>query len=498
MQIDITIDSSIDNKISRATKSIPRDLQWRILYGILIISDFLMIGAAFRLAYYIRFEIGFELFQESALPSLPYYQLLAAFLIGLWILIYTFSGLYNRNHLLIGTEEYSRIFSATSTSFLIIIILGFLQPELIIARGWLIMAWAFTFLFTSLGRFLLRRIVRGLRNYGYYLSPALIIGANQEGRWLAGQLLNWRVSGLHVIGFIDKKEPPKSILFNNLRCLGDVDQLDHIIKKYNVEEVILASSAYSSRDALLDIFKKYGTRDDIKVRMSSGLYEIVTTGLTVSEIAYVPLVNVNKVRLTGLDSVIKLIMDYAITIPGLILISPFLLLFAMLIKLDSPGSIIHRRRVMGVNGKIFNAYKFRTMLINGDELLDTKPELKEELARTHKLKNDPRVTRIGHFLRKYSIDEFPQLINVLKREMSLVGPRMISPEEIPQYKQFELNLLTVRPGITGLWQVSGRSDIEYDERVQLDMYYVRNWTIWLDIQLLLQTIPAVLKGRGAY
>jgi lipopolysaccharide/colanic/teichoic acid biosynthesis glycosyltransferase len=151
---------------------------------------------------------------------------------------------------------------------------------------------------------------------------------------------------------------------------------------------------------------------------------------------------------------------------------------------------------MGVNGKTFDAYKFRTMYINGDELLD--PELKDELAKTHKLKNDPRITRIGRILRKFSIDEFPQMINVLKHDMSWVGPRMISPEEVPQYKQFDINLLTVQPGITGLWQVSGRSDIGYDERVQLDMYYVRNWTIWLDIQLLLQTIPAVLKGRGAY
>jgi lipopolysaccharide/colanic/teichoic acid biosynthesis glycosyltransferase len=153
---------------------------------------------------------------------------------------------------------------------------------------------------------------------------------------------------------------------------------------------------------------------------------------------------------------------------------------------------------MGLNGKQFRALKFRTMVTNGDEILERHPELKEELARNHKLKNDPRITRVGAFLRKFSLDELPQLFNVLKREMSLVGPRMISPQEVSMYKQFDMNLLTVLPGITGLWQVSGRSDISYEERVRLDMYYVRNWSLWLDFQLLFQTIPAVLKSRGAY
>ena len=151
-----------------------------------------------------------------------------------------------------------------------------------------------------------------------------------------------------------------------------------------------------------------------------------------------------------------------------------------------------------MNGKTFDAFKFRSMHVNGDQILEAHPELKAELALNQKIKNDPRITRVGRFIRKASIDELPQLINVLRREMSLVGPRMISPEEVVKYSQWDINLLTVRPGITGLWQVSGRSDVSYEERVQMDMYYIRNWTIWLDIQILINTIPAVLKGRGAY
>jgi lipopolysaccharide/colanic/teichoic acid biosynthesis glycosyltransferase len=228
------------------------------------------------------------------------------------------------------------------------------------------------------------------------------------------------------------------------------------------------------------------------------LYEILTTSLTVNEFAYVHLVYVNKVRLTGSDNIMKFFLDYLLAISSLIILSPFLVLIAFLVKISSPGPILHRRLVMGLNGKKFNALKFRTMVVNGDEVLDKYPELKEELASNHKLKNDPRITRIGAFLRKFSLDELPQLLNVLKRDMSLVGPRMISPEEVSMYKQFDMNLLTVLPGITGLWQVSGRSDISYSERVRLDMYYVRNWSIWLDLQLLSQTIPVVLKSRGAY
>jgi lipopolysaccharide/colanic/teichoic acid biosynthesis glycosyltransferase len=138
------------------------------------------------------------------------------------------------------------------------------------------------------------------------------------------------------------------------------------------------------------------------------------------------------------------------------------------------------------------------MHVNGDEILAAHPELQQELAQNHKLKDDPRVTRMGMWLRKFSLDELPQMFNVLRLEMSWVGPRMISPAEMDKYDRWDMNLLTVRPGITGLWQVSGRSDVSYDERVRLDMYYIRNWSIWQDLQILFQTIPVVIKGKGAY
>ena len=473
-------------------------MQWRLYIAALILSDAATIIAAFLFAYYLRFELFVQYFDPGAVISFERYRFLLYSMPILWLAIFAVNGLYVKGNLLGGTREYSRIFRSASEGFLLMVLAGFLSPTLIIARGWLLLTWGSTFLFVAAARLLLRRVVYALRKKGFFLTPAVIVGANQEGRWLAEQLLQWQTSGLHLIGFVDKKIPVTFPLFHGLSSLGSVDQLGDIIERYGIGEVILASSAISTRDYLLDIFRRYGVTDKVNIRMSSGLYEIITTSLTVNEYAYVPLVQINKVRLTGIDNIAKFILDYALTIAVLISLWPFLVFVAFLVKASSPGPVLHKRLVMGLNGKQFHALKFRTMVINGDEVLDQYPQLKEELGKNHKLRNDPRITRIGAFLRKYSLDELPQLLNVLMRDMSLVGPRMISPEEVSMYRQFDMNLLTVLPGITGLWQVSGRSDISYDERVRLDMYYIRNWSIWLDLQLLFQTIPAVLGSRGAY
>jgi exopolysaccharide biosynthesis polyprenyl glycosylphosphotransferase len=457
-----------------------------------------MASIAFRVAYIVRFDLSIPIFKQDANPSISDYQTLVLILIPIWLGIFAMAGLYNRQNLLGGTREYSLIFNSTTIGMFTVISAGFLVPEFIFARGWLLLAWAFVFLFTAVGRFIIRRIIYSLREHGYYLSPAIIIGANEEGISLAEQLLSWKSSGLHVLGFVDAKEAPGTRIYQHLHSFGKIDQLDSIVKQYGVEEIILASSAFSSRDNMLDIFKTYGVASGANVRMSSGLYEIITTGLTVKEFAFVPLVGINQLRLTGFDKFLKLALDYCVTIPGVILVLPAMLIIAILIKLDSHGQVIHRRRVMGVNGKQFDAYKFRTMHTNGDEILEHYPELQKELQENHKLKVDPRVTRMGEWLRKTSLDELPQLFNVIKGEMSLVGPRMITEAEIDMYNQWDINLLTVRPGLTGLWQVSGRSDVSYEQRVRYDMYYIRNWSFWLDLQLLFQTLPAVLKRRGAY
>jgi exopolysaccharide biosynthesis polyprenyl glycosylphosphotransferase len=288
-----------------------------------------------------------------------------------------------------------------------------------------------------------------------------------------------------------------SRILGDLPILGAVGDLDDVIERHRIKELIISTSSLS-RGEMLSIFERYGFSESVNLRLSSGLFEIITTGLNVKEFAYVPLVGVNKVRLTGTDRILKATMDLTVAALSLMVTAPVLALIAIAIKLDSPGPLIYRRRVMGVNGKVFDAFKFRTMHVNGNEILADLPHLREELTENFKLRADPRVTRLGSWLRKLSLDELPQLVNVLRREMSLVGPRMISPEEMEKYEPWGLNLLTVHPGITGIWQVSGRSDVSYEERVRMDMHYIRNWTIWMDLQVLFQTIPAVLRGTGAY
>lgn len=195
---------------------------------------------------------------------------------------------------------------------------------------------------------------------------------------------------------------------------------------------------------------------------------------------------------------IRIVIDYLFVSITVLLLLPFVLPIIILIKLDSHGPILYRRRVLGLDGVPFDAFKFRTMVVNGDTLLKVRPDLQQELATNHKLIVDPRVTRIGRFLRRTSLDELPQLINVLRGEMSLIGPRMITSAELPMYGIQADTLFTVRPGITGLWQVSGRSNLDYATRVELDMHYIQNWSIWLDMMILWRTPFVVLKGEGAY
>ena len=199
---------------------------------------------------------------------------------------------------------------------------------------------------------------------------------------------------------------------------------------------------------------------------------------------------------------IKRAIDILLSTAAIIFLIPVWLLIAFAIKIESKGPVIHKTKRLGKNGSFFIKYKFRTMIPNGEEvlqkLLQSNPALKEEYENNYKLSNDPRVTRVGAFLRKTSLDELPQFLNILKGEMSLVGPRDIIPPELERhYNHCKQKFLSVKPGLTGLWQVSGRSRLPYEKRVELDMYYIDHRSLWLDLKILLKTIPAVIKGEGA-
>jgi exopolysaccharide biosynthesis polyprenyl glycosylphosphotransferase len=490
--LEISGSSLVSKNISALSPAVQR----RLFIGTLILVDILTLVVAFLGAYFLRFETGFSIFYNN--QNSPYfsYLLLSVCVLPLWLALFWMYHLYDWQTLLGGMQEYANIFQACLTGGVVLALSEFVL-KWIVARGWVGLFCLFTFLLMVVGRFTMRRLAYGLRRNGYLTSVAVIVGANEEARALGEQILAWPTSGMNLIGFVDDRSEVGSKVFGRLPVIGTLSGLDEIVAKYQVEELIIASSAVE-RESLVNVFKRYGVSPNVRLHLTSGLFEIITTGLRVKEIASVSLINVNRARLTGTDVFLKTLLDYGLALPLLVCLAPLFLLIAFLIKLDSPGPILYRRKVMGLNGSQFDAFKFRTMHIDGDALLTATPELLDELATKHKIKGDPRITRIGQFLRKYSLDELPQLFNVLRREMSLVGPRMISPPELKNYGQWAMNLLTVRPGITGLWQVSGRSDVSYEDRVRLDMFYIRNYNIWLDLHLILRTIPVVIKGEGAY
>lgn len=195
---------------------------------------------------------------------------------------------------------------------------------------------------------------------------------------------------------------------------------------------------------------------------------------------------------------LKYALDRVLAAAFIVMLAPIWLLLASVVRLSSPGPVIHRRRVLGYEGTLFDAFKFRTMVADADHRLREDPALRDEFVREMKVRDDPRLTPVGRWLRRTSLDELPQLVNVLRGEMSLVGPRMIAPEEADKYGAFLARRLSVRPGITGLWQVSGRQDVDYARRIELDREYLDRWSLWLDLAILLKTVPAVLTMRGAY
>jgi exopolysaccharide biosynthesis polyprenyl glycosylphosphotransferase len=490
----ITAYPSTSRKVGSAARIWP-ERNWAL--SLLVFADTVAVGLGFLIAYVLRYETQIPIFYHPEDSVFERYGQYIVVLIPIWLVIFALFRLYDPHILFGGLEEYARVFNACTTGIMLVMVASFLAPGLVIARGWLLLSWFSVTVTTGVGRFFARRVVYCVRARGRFQTTMLIVGVDEESKAICDQLTSNPSAGVHVVGFVDDNLPRGTEVLPGLHVIGTTDTLRGLAHQSGVKEVLISSSALS-RESLLEIFHSFSTADDVNLRLSSGLFEILTTGLRVKEIGHVPLLSVNRVRLTGWDLILKKVLDLIVATVGLILLSPGFLLAAIAIKRASPGPVFHRRRVVGVNGKEFDALKFRTMVANADALLEQNPELKAQFEENFKLKDDPRITSVGRLLRKTSLDELPQLFNVLRGEMSLVGPRMITRQEIAKYGKWNTNLFTVKPGITGLWQVSGRSDVDYDSRVRLDMHYIRNYTIWLDLQILFQTIPAVLRKSGAY
>ncbi len=445
-------------------------------------------------AYYLRFQV------------LPYYNpvspdfyiRLTAIAVPFWLAVFAIYRLYHPEYLFGGLQEYAYVFNACTAGLIGMIFYGFLDRHGSeeISRGWLVIAWGLSVITTGAIRFLYRRVIYRLRRRGLFTRRTLIVGTNDEGQSVAAQLRAAPEAGMEVVGFLSPvSEVPSRI--DGLPVWGGLSVLGTLVQQLGVEEVIVVPTALR-REELLELYRDWSREERPRIRLSSGLYELFTTGVQVQEIGFVPLFSLNRTRITGMDAWMKAALDYVGAVALLLLLWPLMLLIALLVRLDSPGPVIYRRRVVGLKGRVFDAYKFRTMIVDAEAYLEAHPGLKAEWEQTGKIRNDPRVTRVGRWLRRTSLDELPQLFNILRGEMSLVGPRMITPAELPRFGRWQHNLLIVKPGLTGLWQISGRADLSYEDRVRLDMYYIRNYTIWLDLKILLQTVWVVIQGKGAY
>jgi exopolysaccharide biosynthesis polyprenyl glycosylphosphotransferase len=478
---------------SSSRQMLARQVQRRLYLSALVLSDVLALGLAFGLAYFLRFSLDLEIFEVTMLRP-EVYLVLAAAISPLWILLFYLLRLYDLHYLLGGTQEYSHVFNACTLGMMVLISFTFFA-KIIVARGWIVLFWLLTVLCVGVFRFAMRRIAYAFRRRGYLQIVTLIVGADTEARAIAKQLETTPTCGAAIIGFLD--DQPHEQKIDGLPILGSISAVQQIVARYGVEEVLLSTPALS-REQIIAIHQAFAESNDVEIRLSSGLYEILTTGARIKEWSSIPLISLNKVRLSDIETWVKTLIDYSLSMLVLLMFLPLFALIAFLIKFDSPGPFLYRRRVLGRGGREFNALKFRTMYMDGDKILARYPSLRAELQANHKLKQDPRVTRMGRWLRRYSLDEVPQLFNVLSGRMSLVGPRMISPAEVEMYGRWRMNLLTVKPGLTGLWQIGGRSALSYEERIRIDMQYIRNYSIWLDFLILFQTIPVVLRGQGAY
>ncbi|MDR3304307.1 MAG: undecaprenyl-phosphate galactose phosphotransferase WbaP [Treponema sp.] len=360
-------------------------------------------------------------------------------------------------------------------------------------------AFAISFVFSTFIVLICRSGMHSvLRKSRFGGIPAVIYGSGALGKLVVDRLLDSLKTGYLPVLILS--EDAEVDAYRGVPVLHDINLGPELVRRYNIKMAIVAIpelderkltqllnysvSAFRYNVLIPDFFR--ATNIWMTVRDFDGLLGFVTS---------------HRLKM-GWNLALKRFMDLSLTIVGGLVILPALLLLARIVKVSSPGPVLYGHWRLGCNGKRFKAYKFRSMAIDADvrlqKLLAENPVMREEWEASHKIKNDPRVTRIGRFLRRTSLDEFPQLINILKGEMSLVGPRPIVDDEVPKYGEDFKRIFSVKPGLSGLWQVSGRSDTNYSERVLFDTYYLQSWSVWLDLWILYQTIIAVFRGRGAY
>jgi exopolysaccharide biosynthesis polyprenyl glycosylphosphotransferase len=325
-----------------------------------------------------------------------------------------------------------------------------------------------------------------------YRRRAVLVGSGKHLEEVADALASRSRAAVDVIGYFSLTPRPQ----NGLRSLGELDQLPEVITNERVQEVIIADPDFPQERAveLVDVCHQRG----VAVRIAPSTMEILIDRAEFMPGQTVPLFTLRPPVFEGIDFALKRCFDLVMSIAGLVILSPVLLASALAVRLSSRGPVIYRSVRPGMAGKPFHCFKFRTMREHADQVQDDLESLNEKSGALFKIRQDPRLTPIGGFLRRYSLDELPQLVNVVRGEMSLVGPRPLPMRDFERLEEWHKKRYLVLPGITGLWQVSGRSELDFDDLVRLDFLYLERWSVLLDLQILLKTIPAVLSRRGAF
>lgn len=477
-------------------------LRRKFLIGIYKLSDLLIVSLAGvisrALLLYSTGQLALD--QFLAIEITIKHALLIISSLFLWHATFSSLGLYESKRFSSPDSEVKDILKATSLGTLFIFVLITLSlPEFALP------AFLFTFWGASSGitvgvRKLMRSVLTRLRIKGRNLRHILIIGTNPRARLLAEKIQARPEMGYHLLGFMDPPWPglPPVPARDDLTTTADLDGFSDFLRQQVLDEVVIClplKTFYDKAQEIIQLCEEQG----IIVRVLSDLFELKLGRVRAEQFEGLSLLTVYTGTVEDWKTLVKRVMDVTFSLGLIVLLSPLLLLIALALKLSSPGPTLFTQDRVGYNKRRFRLYKFRTMVQDAEKLQAELETMNEAAGPVFKIRNDPRITRLGKILRKTSLDELPQLFNVLKGDMSLVGPRPLPLRDYEGFdKDWQRRRFSVRPGITCLWQVSGRSGISFDEWMQLDIQYIDQWSLWLDIKILAKTIPAVLRGEGAY
>ena len=457
--------------------------------------DALITAISFVLAYYIKFYILNDGPGIGVLPVQEYYKLLPFIVPGYMFLYYRCSVYSPKRTVRRRHEIYSILQANTIGLAALIIILYMIIREINFSRSVMAIFYVLNVFLTSVSRIIMRKALRTLRKKGYNLKHILLVGYSRAAEEYIDRILSNPQWGYVVCGILDE-HIPGGTTYKGVKVLGTLGNLEYILPENKLDEIAITLSLkdYDYLEGVVDICEKSGVHTkfipDYSSLIPSRPYTEDLMGLPVINIRYVPLSNT-------FNAMIKRIMDICGSIIGIIVASPIMLVLCALIKLTSPGPLIYRQERVGLHNQTFWMYKFRSMYMDAEERKKDLMAQNEMSGLMFKMKDDPRITKVGKFIRKTSIDELPQFINVLKGDMSLVGTRPPTVAEFKQYQGHHKRRLSMKPGITGMWQAYGRNTVQdFEEIVKMDLDYIDNWSIMLDIKILFKTVQSVLTTGG--